>query len=422
MLKDQNNHKRAKLGVAVSAAAVLLAAGCSSSSKGATPSGSTGSGGPTYTVGLLTDLTGPAAATELDTPKGVEAGVGVARSEGYHIKYVVADTGTSPAGALTAAHKLVEQDHVFAVLAASALTFAAAPYLASQGVPVVGAAEDGSEWISTKSMFSIFGYQDFTKVGSTIGKFLHQEGGTVVGTVGTGISPSSAEAAKAAAVSAQVAGLKVGYVNANLPYGTTNVGPMAIAMKSAGVDSLVPAIDQVTAFALIKALRTEGVNLKVALLPTGYGGDLVNGGPGAADAAQGVYFQTSWEPVEMHTAATIKLENALKTYAGWSGDPTFGEYLGYLSVDGFVQGLKAAGPNPTRASLINTMLGITNYSGAGLYGGHTISFAMSTRGQSFGADNCIWATKFVGHTFQVVQGAAPICGTIIPGKSVSASS
>ena len=398
-------------------AMAMVAAACGSSK-----SSGSGGGSRTYTVGLLTDLTGPAAATELDTPKGVQAGIGVAAQEGYHIKMDVADTATSPSGALAAAQRLVQQDHVFAVLASSALTFAAASYLTSKGVPVIGTNQDGPEWLTQPNMFSVTGYEDFTKVFTNFGQFMKMQGATTVATVGTGISPSSAESARAAAVSAQVAGLKVGYVNANLPFGTTNVMPMAIAMKSAGVDALAPEIDQVTGFALVKALQVEGVNLKVGLLATGYGGDLLNGGPGAEAAAKGLYFQTAWEPIEVHSAATEKFANALKTYAGWTSLPTYGEYIGYLSVDGFVAGLKAAGSNPTQASLIRAMQGITNYDGAGLYGGHTISFSIATRGQSFGAGNCLWVSQFDGTAFHPVAGAEPLCGSLIPGKTVSASS
>jgi hypothetical protein len=53
----------------------------------------------------------------------------LARRAGYTIKYVIGDTTSTPGGALTAAQKLVEQDHVFAVIAVSSLTFAAANYL-----------------------------------------------------------------------------------------------------------------------------------------------------------------------------------------------------------------------------------------------------------------------------------------------------
>ena len=104
-----------------------------------------------------------------------------------------------------------------------------------------------------------------------------------------------------------------------------------------------------------------------------------------------------YEPVEMHTAATEKLQNALSTYAGVTGDPTEAEYHGYLSVDALVQGLKAAGSNATQASFINAMLAMTSYQGQGLWGGHSISWAMADRGQVSGADNCEWITQYSGY-------------------------
>src|SRR5215469_7284719 len=136
------------------AALAILASACSSS-KSSSP-GNTGSSssasGQTYTIGVLTDLTGLAASAEKTTPIGVKAGVGLANSEGYHIKYVVADAQSSPTGALAAAQRLVEQDNVFAVIAVSGLTFAASTYLTSHGIPVFGANTDGTEWITSRNM------------------------------------------------------------------------------------------------------------------------------------------------------------------------------------------------------------------------------------------------------------------------------
>ncbi len=137
-----------------------------------------GTGSKTITVGVLTDQTGPGASEFGTAVAGVKAGIGVAGTEGYHINYVVGDTGTSPAGALTAAQKMVEQDHVFAVIGLSALTFSASDYLTSQGIPVVGASFDGPEWLLPKStnMFSVFGNLDYTKV-TTVGRPVHEEPG-----------------------------------------------------------------------------------------------------------------------------------------------------------------------------------------------------------------------------------------------------
>src|SRR5262245_34707263 len=124
--------KKVKL-LAAAAAVLMVAASCSSSSKssggtsttggssastsGGSGGGSSGGGNRTYTVGVLTDLTGLAATNALTFPSGVKAGVSLAAKDGYTIKYVVADTASSPTGALAAAQKLVDQDHVFAVLA-----------------------------------------------------------------------------------------------------------------------------------------------------------------------------------------------------------------------------------------------------------------------------------------------------------------
>jgi ABC-type branched-subunit amino acid transport system substrate-binding protein len=394
----------------------MMAAGCSSGSSSGTSSSSSGK---TYTIGVLTDLTGPAASSQSTTPQGVKAGTVYAKSHGYTINYVVADTGTNPSTALTAAQKLVQQDHVLAVVANSAITFAAAPYLTSQNIPVVGISSDGPEWIGSKNMFSAAGFLDTTLVTTTYGQYAKMQGGTTIGTLGYGISPTSSENAKSVAVSAQQAGLKQGYVNANLPFGSTNVQPAALAMKAAGVDAVLAAADPNTNFALITALRQVGANPKVAFFATGYGSDLQQAGPNAQQVAQGISFLIPWEPVELNTAATQQFQTALKS-AGVSTEPTFSEYAGYTSVALLVQGLQGAGSNPSQSSLISALSHVTNFDAAGLFGSHSVN--ISQRVGSLGPDNCYWFTKYNGSTFEPVSGAVPLCGTVVQGKTVSPSS
>jgi ABC-type branched-subunit amino acid transport system substrate-binding protein len=351
---------------------------------------------------------------------GVQTGAVLAKRDGYTIKYVVADTTTSPSGALTGAQQLVEQDHAFVVVACSALAFGATPWLTSQGIPVVGIAQDGPEWITSKNMFSVVGPIDTTKVATTPGLFFKMEGATNVGALGYSVAPASAESALAAGVSAQAAGLKAGYVNANFAFGSTNVEPVALAMKAAGVDGVTPSTDPNTGFALITALRQAGDNVKVALLATGYGGDLEQAGPNAAQEAQGIYFLSSFEPVEMHTAATEQLQSDLKS-VGINHDPTYAEYVGYTSVALLVDGLNAAGSSPSQAKLITAFDGLHNFNAAGLFGSRSIDMSQRTN-VAIGVDNCYWITKLTGTTFGLVANADPICGSIIPGKSVHASS
>ncbi len=312
-------HKR-KTAVALATAAVLGVAACGSSSKGATtPSGNNtsagtsgasssasagGGNGTSITVGVLADFTGPAASGNKTVTDGIKAGVVYAKNNGYNVKYIEADTATNPATALSAAQKLVQQDHVSVVIAHSAITFAASNYLAAHKVPVIGAGEDGPEWTQQKNMFGVYGALHTTKVTDTLGKFFKMLGVTTVGAVGYSISPLSSESAKAAIASSESVGLKKGYLNAAFPFGSTDVGPVVLGMKSAGVDGFTASTDPNTAFALVTGLKQAGANIKVATFPTGYGGDLTQAGPGALTAAQGVYFSIGYEPIEMQTAAT----------------------------------------------------------------------------------------------------------------------
>jgi branched-chain amino acid transport system substrate-binding protein len=88
-------------------------------------------------------------------------------------------------------------------------------------------------------------------------------------------------------------------------------------------------------------------------------------------------------------------------------------------VDAFVNGLQKTGSNPSQSAFIDAMLGITHYTAAGLFGSHSISFALADRGVVAGADNCQWMTQYSGTDFHVVKGAVPICGQNVPGKTVS---
>ena len=408
---------RIGLRAAAVAMSIALLAGCSSSSKSGTTAptaaGSSGSSSsePTVAIGVLTDLTGPASNTERFTPQGIDAGVALAASEGYHIKVYTVDGATSPTQVLNGAKQLVQQDHVFAVIGLSSLLFAAAPYLQSKGIPVIGGDYDGTEWLTTPSMFSVFPYEDFTTVATSIGEIIKMLGGTNLATLGYSISPSSADTAKSYGISAQDAGLKAGYVNANVPFGSTNVAPLVLAMKSAGIDSIYPVTDPDTALAAIVGLRQQGVDLKVPFLAETEG-DLIAGGPASLQQAKGIYLTTLYEPPEMNTAATKEIASYLKSAASVTTPPTLNEYMAYLSIDALVDGLKKAGASPTQASFIQAMEGITNYTGQGLLGS-PISFAAAGRGD---AAPCTYVVQWTGTGFQLSLGGHPYCGKLTGQK------
>jgi ABC-type branched-subunit amino acid transport system substrate-binding protein len=412
------------------AAALITVAGCGSSSKAASPSGggsnapsgSGASGGATktITVGVMSDVTGLGASGNKTSIEGVKTGAVYALRQGYVIKYVLADTATNPATALSAAQKLVTQDHVSVVIGLSSLMFAASAYLTAHGVPVVGADQDGPEWAAAKNMFSVFGALHTTKVTDTLGRFYKTQGVTTVGALGYSISPLSSEAAKASIASAQSVGLKKGYLNSSFPFGSTDVQPVVLGMKAAGVDGFTATTDPNTAFSLVSGLRQNGAKIKVAIFATGYGGDLLQAGPGQLAAAQGAYFSLGYEPVELKTAATEQFQSDL-TEAGVSGEPTFAEYNGYVSIGLLVRALKADGGDAKASALISALSGIHDWDALGLFGTHKLDINDRTNIVA-GADNCMWVTQLSGEQFKLVAGATPICGKVLAGVTVSPSS
>ena len=410
--------KRRKIAIAA-VAVVTAVASCSSPKSGGVSSGAGRSKGGTITIGLLTDLTGTGASGFKTSLQGVAAGVAWAAREGYHLKLDILDTQSAPTGALIAAQRMVLRDHVPAVIAVSAVTYGAAGFLSSHTVPVIGVALDADEWNTSPNMFAVTGTSHPELVSDLFGRLMKMEGGTDLGVVGLNLPPAAA-GAEGVAVSARLAGLRVGYLNAAFPLGSTNVAPAVLAMKSAGVDSFTAITAPNTALAFITTLKQEGVRLKFALLGDGYGGDLVQGGPGAAQAAQSAYFGLPLEPVEMHTSATDQFLSSLRQ-VGVRGDPTMAEYDGYVSVLLLGQALRAAGTDPTQSSLMTALSNIHDFNAGGLFGPERLDVDNRT-GVGTGYLACSFITRFVGSTFHLVANADPICGSIIPDQKVRLSS
>ena len=420
----QRGARRTKGAIAVAVTLAIAAAGCSSSSGksnagppatggstgasgSAAPSGGSG-GGKTITVGVIADVTGLAASSSKTAVKGIDAGVIYAKRQGYNIKYVLADTGTNPATALSAAQKLVTRDHV----ERGHLAF---------GDPVRGDQLPDGPWRSSDrpgrrrsgvghGQEHVLGLRrDPPDARRRRARQVPQEPrrDDASPPSATASLPASSQAARSGAASAKAEGIKIGYLNANFPFGGTDVQPEVLAMKAAGVDGFTATTDPNTAFALVTGMRQAGADVKVAVFATGYGGDLEQAGPGALNAAQNVYFYLEYEPVEMNTPATKQFVSDLAA-AGVSGKPTYAEYNGYLSVGLLVQALKMTGGNDKSAALINAMSQIHDWTALGLFGSHSLDLNDRVNGLG-GADNCIWITKLEGNNFTLVPGADPIC-------------
>ena len=109
----------------------------------------------------------------------------------------------------------------------------------------------------------------------------------------------------------------------------------------------------------------------------------------------------------------------MKTYAGVKEDATLNQYIGFLSVVAFADGLKAAGSHPTQARSSTPC----SASGTGTPPGCSAAIRSGspwTNGGSAPVPTTASGSRgYSGSTFHLVSGADPICGKILPGKTVA---
>jgi branched-chain amino acid transport system substrate-binding protein len=423
---------RLKLGVAATVVLAMAAtSACGSSSKSTTPttaasgSATTASGNSsgntasapgvtptTITLGVQTSLTGSASSEFVGVIKGIQARLGLQNADGgvfgRQVKFVTRDDQSTESGSETAAQSLASAG-VFGVMGVSAFVIGGYRTYLADGIPVTGGGFDGPEWEQKPdtNMFAVTGEYPGYPQWTTVAQFIKSNGGTNVACLGYNVT-SSLAGAVGCAKAAKAVGLKAGYLNDSIAFGTVAVSPIALAMKSTGVDAAETIMDANTNLAILTAAKQEGVDLKVPILATGYGQDLLDD-PSAVQAAQGAYLENQTEPVELHTPATEQLVNALKTYANYTGIPGFDYTQGWLAADLMIKGLEVAGKNPTRKSFIANLSKVTNYDANGLLS-NPVNFS------KFGqvpATACYYFPQLVGHAF-VTKGTKPVCGTLIP--------
>ena len=154
------------------------------------------------TLALVTSLTGPSAPETASDPAGFLARIALQNAEGgvngHKLVPLVVDDQTSPTEVATGVQSALSKG-AFGIVSASALFFLAAKYPQQQGVPVTGSYTDGPEWGQqpyTNMFSSDLGSVDPSYPVNTLeGKILRQYGGTVLGSYGYSISPSSSREA-----------------------------------------------------------------------------------------------------------------------------------------------------------------------------------------------------------------------------------
>lgn len=407
------------LGILCVAVALVAVAACGSSGS----SGSSGSGGSSkgpIKIGLIASLSGPGAAQFAGVDKDFKARVEVENAKGgvggRQIEVVVVDDAGTVQGNLTAAQQLVNSDHVVAVADESAFASGAIRFLHEKAIPVFGGLYSGKFWGQQPytNMFGSWGSMDpdsppFT----TIGAYLKSIGATRVGSVGYGNSPSSKVDAENQAASAVAAGVPAPYVNTSTQIGSNDFSSQALGLKAADVDTLITTIGGPGSVALLTAAKQAGTAIKYGYFISGYSPSVI--GSPAQSTLQGFDFGLYYAPQQLDTPATRAVVAALQKYAGLSDSSFYSfDIMGWLSASAIVQGLRAAGDNPTPASIIENMRTVSGYDADGLLPAK-VNFADFGKGTSegLGANGCAYVVRLVGAEFKPQNSGKPICGSLI---------
>ena len=397
------------MGAACAVALAVAACGDGGSSADA------GGGTSTLKVGVLTTLSGPASSAFAGTTDGVTARFAAYKEDGGKcasttFDVVKADDASSAQGALTATQKLVQQDKAYAVLEVSPFFYGAAQFATTvgKGTPIIGGGFDGAkQWNDTKNnLLPASTVPDYTKTYSTSGDYFKGVGGTKIAGVAYE-SPSSQAGLEATLKSAEAAGLKRGYVNNSVPFGSTDVGAIVLGIIGSKADVIAMSINPDTAFAVVAGLKQAGYKTKAVLTATGYGADLLESAP-AVQAGQGVTFSTGWAPAELKNAGTERMSKALKDHAGSkSGIPGFSQAMGWLTADLFLHGLEIAGCGAAQAKVLESIRADKTWTGNGLFPAPKDFTTVAADKQ------CLYFLRLKGSAFVPEPNATPLCGSVV---------
>jgi branched-chain amino acid transport system substrate-binding protein len=391
---------------------VSLLPGCGSTSHKASAPGVTAK---TIRIGLIFDETGPNASNSIGLLAAAQGRVAQENAsggvDGRQLQLVVADDQSSEEGNATAAEDLVNKG-VFGVIDMSVLSSLGDKYLTSHSVPEVGTGVSGPEWgdPANRNLFAIDGSENIENVVNSWGNFFKQQGGTNVGIVAYNL-PSTVSQAQELKDSSLAAGLKVGYYNQSITIGSQNWTATALSLKDARVNAVTTSLSSSDSLALYTAMKQEGVHA-IMLAPALYGQTVLSD-PATRAEAQGIFTTSYILPIEANTAASRKFHQELVEYAHIDSDPDIGATQGWIGADLMIQGLKLSGSNPTRASFIDRLRDLKDYTAGGLAAGPINFSEFGTGDVSDGGNVCSYIVAVQGDAFRVVKGGDPLCGKVI---------
>lgn len=359
---------------AVGGAAALLTAACgsSSSSSNANTASAPGVTSTTVTIGSTQPLSGPAAPGYSEIAPAANAYFKYVNAHGgvfgRKITYTYLDDQYNPTSTTSQTRQLVLQDKVFAMFQAlgTPTHLAVVNYLNSEKVPDLFVASGCNCWNNLSQYPQTFGWQpNYTIEGKILGQYIVQKfAGEKVGFFLQGPNDEfGTDGFQGVNDALQGKGLNVDSTPAYYTptaAGAQAVGAAIASLQAQGVQLIVSF--SVPLFTAIAEASAAGLNYHPQFVVSNVGSDpptlsaILTGGALGKKLPAGLIAGTISDTyLPLLTDATnpwVTLFQSIKaTYASslpWDGNVEYGMAEAFT----FVQALKAAGQNPTRASIV----------------------------------------------------------------------
>jgi branched-chain amino acid transport system substrate-binding protein len=371
-------------------------------------------------IGYITDETGAASSTYINAIQGAQARIdaqnAVGGVNGHKLELVAEDDQSTPTGNSTAAHLLVSKG-AFGIIQINSGAFGSARYLNQEGVPVVGVSVDGPEWgqqpntnmFSIGELYSTTPFNGYYYTYSSSGAELKALHVTKLAQVVFNIS-SAINAANTIFTQAKSYGVSK-CLDALLP-SSGNLNPTVLQIKKLGCNGVEVLSVLSTCTTLAADLKQANVNAKL-ICATAYDQSLLNQ-PSALAAMQGTYTTASFNVLAKNPPAPVKLLlDRLKKYTSFSGGiPSNNIEYSYMAADAMINGLKLAGPDPTRKAFITNLRQVSDYTVEGLLSTPIIFSHFGTLGM-IPKQSCGPLLEIKGKNFVP---ALNVCGTLVKGS------
>lgn len=323
-------------------------------------------------VGALASETGPLPADFAPVVTGAEAYFDMVNSAGgvdgrrIDLAYKL-DDQSSPSIDASQARTLVDEDHVFAVVAVATPSFSGAGYLAANDVPTFGLAVN-PQWTDGPSLFGNNGsYVDFTSP-QIQPVFLAQQHQAHAAAILAYNVAQSKQGCQGAENGFERYGIPLVYEDLSIPAPASDLHADVTRMKQAGVDMIVSCLDLSGDILLAQTMQQEGFTRPTQLWYDGYDQSAL---AQYGSQMQGVYFfepNVPFEVTELNPGVYPGMDlfqQTLRRYFPGTA-PSEAALAGWTGADLFVTGLSSLGRDVTRSRLVSAINHISSFTSEGI--------------------------------------------------------